>query len=170
MKLTHIVVHIYENILYLTSTFNQISVYRSIYLCDIFHILDFNLHYFCLRIYIYMFKISYQFNKKPKIKLPDLILSLLCMLKMHRGCKTFFAHNVSLCNSVTFKFWVTLEFSRRHGNLMPKRFDFYIKCKPIDRTCPFQYHWLDLFGLLEEIGIESSVAFLKCFSIYKYIY
>ena len=27
-------------------------------------------------------------------------------------------------NSVTFKFWITLEFSRRHGNLKPKRFDF----------------------------------------------
>ena len=27
-----------------------------------------------------------------------------------------FAHNVNLCNSVTFRFWVTLEFSRRHCN------------------------------------------------------
>ena len=27
-------------------------------------------------------------------------------------------------NFVTFKFWVTLEFSRRHGNLKPKCFDF----------------------------------------------
>ena len=26
--------------------------------------------------------------------------------------------------------------------------------------CQFQYHWLDIF-VLEEIGIESSVAFLK---------
>ena len=68
---------------------------------------------------------------------------------MHRGCKTFFAHNVTFCNSVTFKFWVTLEFLRRHGNLKPKRFDFCFEYKPI----------------LEEIGIESSVAFLKCFSI-----
>ena len=31
--------------------------------------------------------------------------------------------------SVTFKFWVTLEFSRRHCNLKPKRFDFCIEYK-----------------------------------------
>ena len=68
--------------------------------------------------------------------------------------------------SVTFKFWVTLEFSRPHGNLKPKRFDFCIEYKPADRTWPFHYQWLELFGLLEEIGIKSSVAFLKCFSIY----
>ena len=74
----------------------------------------------------------------------------------------FFAHNVTLCTSVTFKFCVTLEFSRCHGNLKPKRFDFCIEYKPVDRTCPFHYQ----FGLLEEIGIESSVAFLKCFNIH----
>ena len=68
--------------------------------------------------------------------------------------------------SVTFKFWVFLEFSRRHCNLKPKRFNFCIEYKPIDRTCPFHYQRLELFGLLEEIGIKSSVAFLKCFSIY----
>ena len=86
----------------------------------------------------------------------------------HFGCwkriwvtKHFFAHNVTLCNSVTFKFCVTLEFSWHHGNPKPKRFDFYIKYKPVDQTCPFHYHWLELFGL----GIESCVAFLKSFSI-----
>ena len=67
--------------------------------------------------------------------------------------------------SVTFKFWFTPEFSRRFCNLKPKRFDFYIEYKPTDRTCPFHYQWLELFGLLEEIGIKSSVAFLKYFSI-----
>ena len=66
--------------------------------------------------------------------------------------------------SVTF--WVTLEFSRRHRNLKPKRFAFCIEYKPIDRTCLFRYQWLELFDLLEEIGIKSSVAFLKCFSIF----
>ena len=65
--------------------------------------------------------------------------------------------------SVIFKFWVTLEFLRRHCNLKPKRFDFCIEYKPTDRTCPFQR--LELFSLLEEIGIKSSVVFLKCFSI-----
>ena len=70
--------------------------------------------------------------------------------------------------SVTFKFWVILEFSRRHCNLKPKRFDFCIEYKPIDRTCSFHYQSLELFGLLEEIGIKSSVAFLKCFSIFSY--
>ena len=68
--------------------------------------------------------------------------------------------------SVTFKFWVTLEFSRLHCNLKPKRFDFCIEYKPVDRTCPFHFQRLKLFGLLEETGIKSSVAFLKCFSIY----
>ena len=67
--------------------------------------------------------------------------------------------------SVTFKFWVTLEFSRRHGNLLPKRFAFCIEYKPVDRAWPFHYQWLELFGLLKEIGIKSSVAFLKYFSI-----
>ena len=86
----------------------------------------------------------------------------LWLLKTDMGCETFFfAHNVTLCNSVTFKFCVTLEFSWHHGNPKPKRFDFYIKYKPVDRTCPFHYHWLELFGL----GIESCVAFLKSFSI-----
>ena len=41
--------------------------------------------------------------------------------------------------SVTLKLWVTLEFSRRHGNLKPKRFDVCIEYKLIDRTCPFHY-------------------------------
>ena len=68
--------------------------------------------------------------------------------------------------SETFKFWVTLEFARRHGNLKPNRFDFCIEHKPVDQTCPFHYQWLELFGLLEKIGIKLSVAFLKCFSIY----
>ena len=67
--------------------------------------------------------------------------------------------------SETFKCWVTFEFLRRHGYLKPKRFDFCIEYKPMDRTCPFHYQRLELFGLLEEIGIKSSVAFLKCFSI-----
>ena len=63
------------------------------------------------------------------------------------------------------KFRVTLEFSRRHGNLKPKRFDILYRMQAIDRTCPFHYQCLELFGLLEEICIESSVEFLKCFSI-----
>ena len=67
--------------------------------------------------------------------------------------------------SVTFKFRVTFEFSRRHCNLKPTRFDFCMEYKPIDPTCPFYYQRLELFGLLKEIGIKSSVAFLKCFSI-----
>ena len=71
--------------------------------------------------------------------MPDLILSLLLLMKIHSGFKPFFAHNVTFCKSVIFKFWATLEFSRRHGNLKPKRFDFYIQCKPVDRTCPFHY-------------------------------
>ena len=40
----------------------------------------------------------------------DLTLSLLLLLKQNIGYKTFFRsyHNIQL--SVTFKFWVTLEF------------------------------------------------------------
>ena len=66
---------------------------------------------------------------------------------------------------MTFKFCVTLEFSRRHGNLKTKRFAFVIEYKPIDWTWLFHYQWLELFGFLKEIGIKSSVAFLKRFSI-----
>ena len=33
-------------------------------------------------------------------------------------------------------------------------------------TCQFHYHWLDIFGLLEEIDIKTSVAFFKYFSIF----
>ena len=72
--------------------------------------------------------------------------------------------------SVTFKFRATLEFSRRHCNLKPNRFNFCIEYKPIDRTCPFHYQRLELYGLLGAIGIKSSVAFLKCFSIHSYTY
>ena len=64
---------------------------------------------------------------------------------------------------MTFKFGVTLKFSRRHCNLKPKRFDFFIEYKPADRTCPFHYQRLELFGLLEQIGIKLSVAFFKVF-------
>ena len=72
--------------------------------------------------------------------------------------KLCFAHNVTVCNSVTVEFWVTLEFLQNHGNLKPKHFDFCIKNKPVDWACQFRYHWLDIFVLLE-IDIESSVAF-----------
>ena len=70
--------------------------------------------------------------------------------------------------SVTFKFCVTLEFWRHQWNLKPKRFDFCIKYKPIDRTCPFHYQRLELSGLLEEIGIKSSVAFFKYVFMHVY--
>ena len=54
------------------------------------------------------------------------------------------------------KFWVTLEFSRHHGNLKPKRFDFCIKFKPIDRTCPFHYQWLELHSFIMVAAILQS--------------
>ena len=40
--------------------------------------------------------------------------------------------------------------------------------KPNDRTCQFQYQWLEIFGLLDKMYIEISVAFLKTFSILLY--
>ena len=49
------------------------------------------------------------------LNLPDLILSLLLWSKINIGYETFFAHNVMVCNSVTFKFWATLELFRGHG-------------------------------------------------------
>ena len=70
-----------------------------------------------------------------------------------------------LCNSVTFKFWATLELFRRHGNHKPKRFGFGIEHKSNDRAIQFHYQWLEIFGLLEETDIESGVAFLKSLSI-----
>ena len=66
--------------------------------------------------------------------------------------------------SVTFKFWVTLEFSRHHCNLKPKVLIFVSNTSQLIGR-PFHYQRLELFGLLEEIGIKSSVAFFKCFSI-----
>ena len=72
---------------------------------------------------------------------------------------------------MTFQYWVArYEFSLRHVNLKPKCFDFCVECKPIDRTCPFHYQWLELFGLLEEIGIESSVAFFLMCSVYEVLH
>ena len=70
---------------------------------------------------------------------------------------------MTLFYSVTFIFWVTLEFSRRNGNLKPKRFDFCIEYKSTVLICQYHYQSLELFGLLEEIGNESSVAFVKVF-------
>ena len=64
-----------------------------------------------------------------------------------------------LCNTVNFKFRVSLEFFRRHVNLKQKRFDFCVEYKPTGRICQFHYHWLDIFGLLEETATESSIAF-----------
>ena len=90
---------------------------------------------------------------------------LLWLLKTYIGYKTSFAHNVSLCNSVTFKFWATLVFSRRNGNRQPKRFAFVSNTSQLVGC---QIHWLKLFCLLQEIGIESSAAFLKCFSILSF--
>ena len=58
------------------------------------------------------------------LKLPDLILSLLLLLKLTIGYKTFFSLiNMMICNFVTFKFWATLELFRHHGNHRPKCFD-----------------------------------------------
>ena len=51
------------------------------------------------------------------LKLPDLILSLLWLLKMNIGDTTVFVHNVILCDYVTFTFWVTLELFRRHATI-----------------------------------------------------
>ena len=74
------------------------------------------------------------------LTLPDLVLSSLWLLKTDIGYKTFLAHNMTLFNSATFIFWVTLQFSRRHGKQKSKRFDFWIEYKPIDRICPLRYH------------------------------
>ena len=103
--------------------------------------------------------------KAKGLKLPDLILPLRWLLKTDIGYKTFFVHNVTLCNSVTFKFWVTLELSRRHDNLKPKRFG--ILCRTQTKLIILEL-CLQLFGLLEEISIESSDAFLKSFSMHMF--
>ena len=75
-----------------------------------------------------------QFERAEGLKLLDLILSVFLLLKTNIRYKTSFAHNVMLCNSVTFQFWATLELFRRHGNHTPKRFDFCIECKLTDWT------------------------------------
>ena len=58
--------------------------------------------------------------------------------------------------------WYKLQ---SYTELITSRFDFCIEYKPVDRGCPFHYQWPELFGFLEEIAIELSGAFLKCFSI-----
>ena len=69
------------------------------------------------------------------------------------------------CYVWLLNFWVTLEVFRRHGKRQIKHFDFGVEYKPNGRTCKFQYQWLEILCRLEEIYIEASVAFLKCFSI-----
>ena len=59
-----------------------------------------------------------------------------------------------------------LDLFWRHGKRKIKHFDFDVEYKPNGRTCKFQYQRLEMFGRLEEICIEASVAFLKCFSIW----
>ena len=66
-------------------------------------------------------------------------------------------------NSVTFKFWVTLEFSRRHGNLKTKRFHFISNTSQLIGPV----HFIIWSSGRIKIGIKSSVAFLKCFSIFR---
>ena len=95
----------------------------------------------------------------------DLTLTLLLLLKQTIGLQNCFSL-ITWCSSVTFKFWVTLEFIRRHGKRQIKHFDFDVENKPNGRTCKFQYQWLEIVGRLEEIYIETSIAFLKCCSIY----
>ena len=69
-------------------------------------------------------------------------------------------------NSVTIKYWVTLEFLRRHGNLKPKRFDFCIEYKPVKRTFIIN----DWNYLVFWKKLTLNQVFLKCFSIHTYIH
>ena len=82
------------------------------------------------------------------LKLPDLILSLLLLLKTN-----------SLIMWCFVTLWrATLKLFRRHCNHKPKLFDVGIEYKSIDKTF--------IFGLLEETNIESSIAFLKSLCIF----
>ena len=58
------------------------------------------------------------------LKMLDLTLSLLLLLKQNIGYKTFFRSSRDVPLSVTFKFWVTLESFRRHDKRQIKQFDF----------------------------------------------
>ena len=62
-----------------------------------------------------------------------------------------------------FQFWVILELIGSHGKRQIKHFDFGVDYKRNGWTYHFQYQLLEIFGLLEEIYIEASVAFLKYF-------
>ena len=66
------------------------------------------------------------------LKMFDLTLSLLLLLKQNIGFKTL------IMLSVTFKFWITLEFFRRLANRRIKHYDFGVEYKPNGRTCKFQ--------------------------------
>ena len=70
-----------------------------------------------------------------------------------------------LWNLWLLNFGLLLDFRDVTVTLSQNVLIFCIEYKPIDRTCPFHYQRLELFGLLEEIGIKSSVAYLKYFTI-----
>ena len=71
---------------------------------------------------------------------------------------------MTLCNSVTFKIWVTLEFSQHHGNLKPKRFSFVSNTSQLIGLVHFIINDCNYLVLWKKL---ASVAFLKCFSILK---
>ena len=58
----------------------------------------------------------------------------------------------------------------RDGNRKPKPFDFDIQYKSIDKTLQFRFQRLEIFSLLDETDIESSVVFLKSLSLQVHVY
>ena len=70
----------------------------------------------------------------------DFTLSLLLLMKHNTSYEMFFfrsKRDVTL--SVTFQFWVNVEFIRRHGKRRINNFDFGVEYKPNGQTCKFQY-------------------------------
>ena len=68
-----------------------------------------------------------------------------CFREQTSGRKLFCAHYGRYWYNVTFWIRVVSVLSRRHGNHIPKRFDFPNECKPHDGNCQFYFSYKKYF-------------------------
>ena len=101
--------------------------------------------------------------------LPEFIVSSHLLLKTDIGLKHFFAHNVRYGNFVTFRIRLALEYLQYLDNHEPQSFEFCIECKPTDRTCQLYYRQVKMLIIYKGTDILVSGAFLKYFSIHKWL-
>ena len=92
-------------------------------------------------------------------------MSSLFLSKPGIGLKLFFDHNVRHGSSVTFRIGVASESLQNLDNHEPQRFDFFIECKPTEKTWQLYYHQLKTMNIHKGTFVLVSGAFLKYFSI-----